>query len=220
MTAETKTKSFIERRNAMIRKCMLMALFCITTIAFMSGCGKDYGKVDQGRVIEFDKEKGTVTFIRDLKTDPGNPEYTQLPPLTYTLPKNYGDNGSEPKTGYRMKLDTKKSQIIIFEPNAKNFMTIDYKLVKQTDGVEKDDPIVYEKATGKAKEFPVIDKPAKTITIYSRRQKILTTFAVADEYLELPAKTWEAGDDVRIDYKEDGKALRFTNISRMDSYRK
>ena len=161
-----------------------------------------------------------MTFIRDLKTDPGNPEYTQLPPLTYTLPKNYGDNGSEPKTGYRMKLDTKKSQIIIFEPNAKNFMTIDYKLVKQTDGVEKDDPIVYEKATGKAKEFPVIDKPAKTITIYSRRQKILTTFAVADEYLELPAKTWEAGDDVRIDYKEDGKALRFTNISRMDSYRK
>ena len=220
MTAETKTKSFIERRNAMIRKCMLMALFCITTIAFMSGCGKDYGKVDQGRVIEFDKEKGTVTFIRDLKTDPGNPEYTQLPPLTYTLPKNYGDNGSEPKTGYRMKLDTKKSQIIIFEPNAKNFKTIDYKVVKQTDGVEKDDSFVYDKATGKAKEFPVIDKLAKTITIYSRRQKILTTFAVADKYLELPAKTWEAGDDVRIDYKEDGKALRLTNISRMDSYRK
>jgi hypothetical protein len=220
MTAETKTKSFIERRNAMIRKCMLMALFCITTIAFMSGCGKDYGKVDQGRVIEFDKEKGTVTFIRDLKTDPGNPEYTQLPPLTYTLPKNYGDNGSEPKTGYRMKLDTKKSQIIIFEPNAKNFKTLDYKVVKQTDGVEKDDSFVYDKATGKAKEFPVIDKLAKTITIYSRRQKILTTFAVADEYLELPAKTWEAGDDVRIDYKEAGKALRVTNISRMDSYKK
>jgi len=67
-----------------------------------------------GRVTEFDREKGTVTLIRDLKTDPGNPEYTQLPPVTYTLPKNYGDNGSEPKTGYRMKLDTKKSQIIIF----------------------------------------------------------------------------------------------------------
>ncbi len=204
----------------MIRKFMVISLFCITTIAFMSGCSKDYGKVDQGRAIEFDKEKGTITLIRDLKTDPGNPEYTQLPPVTYALPKNYGDIGNEPKTGYRMKLDTKKSQIIIFEPNAKNFKTIDYKLVKQTDGVEKDDPIVYEKATGKAKEFPVIDKLAKTITIYSRRQKILTTFAVADVYMELPAKTWEAGDDVRIDYKEDGKALRVTNLSRMDSYKK
>ena len=204
----------------MIRKCMLTSLLCITAAAMVFGCSKDYGKVDQGRVIEFDREKGTVTLIRDLKTDPGNPEYTHLPPLTYTLPKNSGDIGSEPKTGYRMKLDTKKSQIIIFEPNIKNFKTIDYKLVKQTDGVEKDDPIVYDKATGKAKEFPVIDKLSKTITIYSRRQKILTTFAVADEYLELPAKTWEAGDDVRIDYKEDGKALRFTNISRMDSDRK
>ena len=215
-----KTEKLTERRNAMIRKWMLIALLCITAAALIFGCGKDYGKVDQGRVTEFDREKGTVTFIRDLKTDPGNPEYTQLPPLTYTLPKNYGDNGSEPKTGYRMKLDTKKSQIIIFEPNAKNFMTIDYKLVKQTDGVEKDDSFVYDKATGKAKEIPVIDKLAKTITIYSRRQKILTTFAVADEYLELPAKTWEAGDDVRIDYKEAGKALRVTNISRMDSYKK
>jgi hypothetical protein len=215
-----KTKKLMERRNAMIKKCILIALFCLTAAALIFGCSKDYGKVDQGRVIDFDREKGTVTLIRDLKTDPGNPEYTQLPPLTYTLPKNYGDVGSEPKTGYRMKLDAKKSQIIIFEPNVKNFKTIDYKLIKKTDGVEKDDPFVYDKATGKEKEFPVIDKSAKTITIYSRRQKILTTFAVADEYLELPAKTWEAGDDVRIDYKEDGKALRFTNISRTDSYNK
>jgi hypothetical protein len=193
---------------------MKLALFCVTLLAAVSGCGKDYGKVDQGRVIEFDREKGTVTLIRDLKTDPGNPEYTLLPPLTYTLPKNPGDINAEPKTGYRMKLDTKKSQIIIFEPTAKDFKTIDYKLLKQWDGVEKDDPLVYDKSVGKAKEFPVIDKIAKTITIYSRRQKILTTITVPDEYLVLPVNTWEAGDDVRIDYKEDGKALKLTNISR------
>ena len=204
----------------MIRKCMLIALLCITSAAFMSGCGKDYGKVDQGRVIEFDKEKGTVTLIRDLKTDPGNPEYTYLPPLTYSLPKNSGDIGAEPKTGYRMKLDTKKSQIIIFEPTAKSFKTIGYKLVRQKDGVEKDDPLVYDKVAGKTKEFPVIDNAAKTVTIYSRRQKILTTFTVPDEYLALPAKTWEAGDDVRIDYREDGNALKFTNISRTENYKK
>jgi len=201
----------------MIRKSMLIALFCVTLLAVIFGCGKDYGKVDQGRVIEFDREKGTVTLIRDLKIDPGNPEYTHLPPLTYTLPKNAGDIGAEPKTGYRLKLDTKKSQIIIFDPTAKNFKTIDYKLLKQWDGVEKNNPLVYDKSVGKAKEFPVIDKMAKTITIYSRRQKILTTFTVPDEYLALPANTWDAGDDVRIDYKEDGKALKLTNISRTDS---
>ena len=199
---------------------MLIAVLFIASVALMFGCGKDYGKVDQGRVIEYDREKGTVTLIRDLKTDPGNPEYTHLPPLTYTLPKNQGDISAEPKTGYRMKLDTKKSQIIIFEPTTKSFKTIDYKLVKQLDNIEKDDPLVFDKAAGKEKEFPVIDKMAKTITIYSRRQKILTTFTVPEEYLTLPTKTWEAGDDVRIDYKEDGKALRFTNISRMNNYKK
>lgn len=204
----------------MSRKCMLVALLCMATVAFISGCGKDYGKVDQGRAIEFDRDKGTVTLIRDLKTDPGNPEYTRLPSLTYALPKSPGDMGPEPKTGYRMKLDTKKGQIIIYDVTVKNFKTIDYKLVKQWDGVEKNDPLVYDKAAGKEKEFPVIDKTAKTITIYSPRQKILTTFNVSDEYLALPAKTWDAGDDVRIDYKEDGKALRFTNLSRTDNYKK
>ena len=201
-------------------KSILTTLLCILTVVLLTSCGKGYGKVDQGRAIEYDREKGTITLIRDLKTDPGNPEYSHLPAVIYSLPKNQADIGAEPKTGYRLKLDTKKSQIKIFDPGTGQFRTIDYKLIKQLDGIEKDSPLVFDKASGKTREFPVIDKEAKTITTYSGRQKILTTFSVADEYLSLPAKTWEAGDDVRIEYKEDGKALKFANLTRTDSYRK
>ncbi len=56
------------------------------------------------------------------------------------------------------------------------------------------------------KKFPQVDKAKKAITIYSGRQKLLTTFSVPDEYLSLPDNTWEAGDEVRIYYKEPGKA--------------
>ncbi len=70
------------------------------------------------------------------------------------------------------------------------------------------------------KSFPVIDKGKKTITIYSGRQKILETISVPEEYLDLPPSTWDAGDEVRIYYKQEGKALRFMNISRTDIFKK
>ena len=37
-----KTEKLTERRNAMIRKWMLIALLCITAAALIFGCGKDY----------------------------------------------------------------------------------------------------------------------------------------------------------------------------------
>jgi alpha-D-ribose 1-methylphosphonate 5-triphosphate synthase subunit PhnL len=70
------------------------------------------------------------------------------------------------------------------------------------------------------KSFPVIDKGKQTITIYSGRQKILETISVAEEYLSLPPSTWDAGDEVRIYYKQEGKALRFMNVSRTDIFKK
>ncbi len=201
----------------MIRKCIVIAILCALPLLLISGCNKDLGKVDQGRVIEYDADKKIVTFIRDVKADPGNPEYTQLPPLTYEMPKDRNDiSGAEPKAGYRMKLDTKKSQVIIYDPAAKKFTAIDYKLIDQKDFVEKDNPLVFDAVEKKAKQFPVIDKDKKTITLYSKRQKILTTFTVADEYFALPANVWEAGDEVRVQYKENGKALKFLNITRTD----
>jgi len=209
------------RRNLMIKKCVLILLLCVSPLIFIAGCGKDFGKVDQGRVIEFDKDKRTVTFIRDVKADPGNPDYSHLPPLTYEMPKDLNEIvGAEPKAGYRMKLDTKKNQVIIYDAAAKNFKAIDYKLIKQQELVDKDNPLLLDQATKKEKQFPIVDKEKGTITTYSPRQKILATFTVPDEYFALPDKTWEAGDEVRVYYKEDGKALRFMNISRTETLKK
>ncbi len=203
----------------MAKRYSWIAVLAILPLILVLGCG-ELGKVDQGRVIEYDKEKGTVTLIRDMKADPKKPDYSHLPPYTYELPKDPAEMGPEPKAGKRMKLDTEKRQITIFDTASQNFKTIDYTLVDQKDNVAKDDPLVYDKATDKPKKFPVVDREKKTITVYSKRLKSLTTFSLPGEYFALPDSTWDAGDEVRIYYKEEGKARRFMNISKTDIYKK
>lgn len=207
------------RRYIMSRKITLFAMLAILSFTLVFGCG-ELGKVDQGRVIEYDKEKKTVTIIQDKKADPGKPDYNTLPPHTYALPTDPMEMGPEPKAGYRMKLDTKTNQIVIFDSATQNFLTIDYKLVDQKENLDPKDPLVYDKAADKAKKFPVIDKEKKTITVYSKRQKIMTVFTPPDEYFARPDRTWDAGDEVRIYYKEEGKARRFMNISKTDIFKK
>ena len=176
------------------------------------GCG-ELGKVDQGRVIAFDKDKETVTFIIDVKHDPANPDYSGAP-VTFALPKNPDERGEDPKAGLRMKLDTKTREIIIYDTAAQDFKKINYNLIDQKENVGKESPLVA------GKKFPIVDRNKKAITIYSGRQKILTTFFVPDEYLTLSENTWEAGDEVRVYYKEPGKCLRFMNITRTDIFKK
>jgi hypothetical protein len=122
--------------------------------------------------------------------------------------------GAEPKAGKRMKLDTKAKEIVIYDTAGKGFKKIAYTLIDQKDGVAKDSPLVV------GKKFPLVDKTKKTITLYSGRQKILSTFTVPEEYFALPDETWEAGDEVRVYYKEPGKALRFMNITKTDIFKK
>jgi len=176
------------------------------------GCG-ELGKVDQGRVIAFDKDKETVTFIIDVKHDPANPDYSGAP-VTFALPKEPSERGEDPKAGLRMKLDTKTREIIIYDTAAQSFKKINYNLIDQKENVGKESPLVA------GKKFPIVDRNKKAITIYSGRQKILTTFSVPDEYLTLSENTWEAGDEVRVYYKEPGKCLRFMNITRTDIFKK
>ena len=78
------------------------------------------GKVEQGRVIAFDKDKGTVTFIREVKGDAANPDYSGAP-LTFALPKELSERGADPKVGLRMKLDTKAKEIVIFDAATQGF---------------------------------------------------------------------------------------------------
>ena len=194
------------------KKLNWLILLIILPVTLAIGCG-EMGKVEQGRVIGFDNTKATVTLIRDVKADTANPDYSGAP-ITFALPTEPKDRGEDPKAGMRMKLDAKAKEITIYDPATKGFKKIAYTLIDQKEKVAKDDPLVA------GKKFPQVDKAKKAITIYSGRQKLLTTFSVPDEYLDLPDNTWEAGDEVRIYFKEPGKALRFQNITKTDIFKK
>jgi hypothetical protein len=198
---------------------LMSALAVFLLVAVLAGC-QQMGKVDQGRAIEFDKEKGTVTMIRDASPNPDTPEYSHLPPVTYQVPTNPDEMGADPKPGKRMKLDANHREIVIYVPALNNFAKINYKLVDQKEIVDPDDPLVMDSVTRKPKTFPVVDPHRKTITIYSKRQKTVTTFSVPDEYLAMPADTWDSGDEIRIYYKEEGKARRLMNVSKTDIFKK
>ncbi|GAB1409217.1 DUF4881 domain-containing protein [Desulfovibrionales bacterium] len=183
------------------------------------GCD-EYGKVDQGRVVEFDKEKQTVTVIQDKAMDAQNPDYSILPAHTYTMPTDPMERGADPKAGYRMKLDVENKYVKLYNPATQEFDELAIELLDVQKNIAKDHPLVFNKDTNKAKVFPAIDKDKKAITIYSGRQKMLVTFAVPDEYINLPEKTWDAGDEVRVYYKTEGVAIRFMNISKTDIFKK
>ena len=87
----------------MLKKSIWFNLVVALPLTFLFGC-MDFGKVDQGRAVSFDKDKRTVTIIRDKKIDTQNPDYSYLPPLTYVLPTDPIETGPEPKAGGRIKL--------------------------------------------------------------------------------------------------------------------
>jgi len=189
------------------------ALLAIPLLIGALGCG-DLGRVDQGRAVAFDKGQGTVTFIRDASTKLGQPDYSVLPPVTYRIPTDRKEMGPDPEAGLRMSLDLQAGEVVVYDPASQGFQTIPFNLVEKKEKVEKDDSQVA------GKTFPLLDDAKKTVTIYSGRQKTLVTFSLADEFFSLPPKTWVAGDEVRVYFKEPGKALRLMNVSKTDIFRK
>lgn len=200
-------------------KSMWRTLLLALPLMLLVGCSEP-GKVDQGRVIKFDEATKTMVFIRDKANDTQNPDYTYLPPITYTLPTDPAEVGPLPKAGGRMKIDNKKNQITIFDPATQNFKTIDFVMVDYKENIDKNHPLVYDKEADKAKKFPVVDKDKKTVTIYSGRQKTLSVIQLPEEYFSMPDSTWDAGDEARVYYKEEGKALRFMNITKTNIFKK
>ncbi len=199
----------------------ILPIAAAVAMAFgLAGCKENYGKVEQGRVIAFDKDKKEVTLIHDSAMDPQKPVYDVLPPSVFQLPTDPKETGPEPKAGQRMKLDTEKKVIVIFDNTTKKFATVPITIVDLQQPIDKDHPLVYDKAEKKAKKFPAIDKEKKTITVYSGRQKMLCTFSVPDNYFAYPESTWDAGDEVRIYYKTAGQAIRFMNVSKTDIFKK
>ncbi len=196
----------------MIKKLIWLAILAVVPVALMFGCAEK-GQVDSGRVIAVDLDKKTITLIRDKGT-PGKPDYNTLPPVTYAFPTDPNEMGPEPKPGKRLNLDTKNREITIFDSSSQTIKKIQYELIDQKENVGKEDPLVANK------KFPVVDREKRTVTIYSGRQKILTTFTLPTEYFLLPDNTWDAGDEVRIYFQEPGKALRLMNVTKTDIFKK
>ena len=122
--------------------------------------------------------------------------------------------GPEPEVGKRMKLDLDKKIITIFDDATQNFINIPIEVIEKKDKIKRDNPLVA------GKKFPIIDKEKKTITVYSTRLQLLATFEVPEEHINRPPETWLAGDEVRIYWKEPGKAYKFMNITKTDIYKK
>lgn len=201
-------------------KHILLTMAAAALALNLAGCKENYGKVEQGRAIAFDKEKKEVTLIHDSAMDTQKPVYDVLPPSVFKLPADPKETGPEPKVGQRMKLDTEKKVIVIFDSTTQKFATIPITITDLQQSIDKQHPLVFDKAENKAKKFPVVDKEKKTITIYSGRQKMLCTFSVPDNYFTYPESTWDAGDEVRLYYKTAGQAVRFMNVSKVDIFKK
>lgn len=201
-------------------KQILLTMAAAAMAMTLTACKEDYGKVEQGRAIAFDKDKKEVILIHDSAMDPQKPVYDVLPPSVFKLPTDPKETGPEPKAGQRLKLDTDKKIIVIFDTNTQKIVEVPITIVDLQQPVDKEHPLVYDKAEKKAKKFPAVDKEKKTITIYSGRQKMLCTFSVPDQYFSYPDSTWDAGDEVRLYYKTAGQSLRFMNISKTDIFKK
>lgn len=187
----------------------LVTLATVAVLWFATGCANP-GKVEQGRAIAFDKQNGVVTLILDSAPKSDQPKYDVLPPVAVRLPLDPSETGPAPDAGKLLSFDTKKRTVVFFDAASATIKTVSYLPVDEQDGVSRNDPQVANK------KLPAVDRQKKTVTIYSRRKRLLLTFAVPDEYLALPDDTWKSGDEIRYYYKQPGQALRLMNVSKTD----
>jgi len=189
-------------------KRMLMLLL-LTVSALMTLCCH-HGKVEQGRVIAYDKTNGLVTIIRDSTPTAARPTYDALPPLTVKVPADPTEMGEQPEAGKRLVFDTQARKLVVYDGGSGALRTVIYAPVIELANVAGYDPRV------KGVKFPIVDREKKTITLYSPHDKKLVTFTVADDHFVLPDDTWKAGDEIRYYYKEPGQALRMMNVTKTD----
>lgn len=187
----------------------------LTLVAALSfgAAGCDFGTVDQGRVVAYDDNTKTVTFVQDVKHDQFNPDYSGEV-VTFKMPVDPKEIGPLPKAGHRVLFEIEKGTIDLYDPATKSVSKVPVEFTDVQKGVKTDSPLV------KGKKFPIIDKEKGTVTEYSKRLSSLITFKVPADMLSMPDETWEAGDEVRVYYKEKGQALRFMNVSKTNIYKK
>ena len=206
----------------MVRKILPMLLVLIGLS--LTACG-EYGKVEQGRTVAYDTTTNppTAWIIQDSGIDDRHPQYTVLPAHPFQIPADPGEMGAVPHVGLRVNLDVEKKIITMYNPDTKQFDRLPFTLVENHENVSvrRQHPLVYDSATGKERPFPVVNADDQTITIYSRRQEMLSTIKLSPEdFAKYQPADWDAGDEVRVYYKEPGKSLRFMNVTRTDFSRR
>ena len=191
----------------LVLKLIALSAFCLS----LAAC--DFGQVEQGRCVAYNPANKTFVLVLDVKHDVVNPSYTGGV-VEYTMPADPAEIGPEPVPGGRVMIDHEKSQVILYVDGKLENVPVEFTNVEK--GIKPNSP----KVSGVT--FPVVNKEEGTVTEYSRRMQEIVTFKVPAEYLDLPAVTWEAGDECRIYYKENAKhqALRFMNVTRTNIFKK
>ena len=170
----------------------------------MAACG-DFGKVNQGRVVAFDREKGTVTLVSDSNyMEPGNPKFDVLPAVTIRVPENPKEMGPAPEAGKLLHLDLAAGRMVVFDPAPAASRT----------SHSGSSAAVRTPRREELAALPAVDRAAGTVRLAVKNA--ILTLAVPGEYLSLPDDTWKAGDEVRYYYKDPGQALRLMNVTRTD----
>jgi hypothetical protein len=197
----------------------LLALACLA----LAGCG-DLGKIEQGRVVAYDKDKKLVTFLPNSEIDPRKTPKYAAPPLTFAIPADPAEMGREPKSGkLRVNINVEKKTISMYNPQTRAIEDFSFELVENHTGVNvrRQHPLVYDAAARKARSFPQVDAAKKTVTAYSAHQQMLTVMKFSDaDFAKYKGDEWGAGDEVRIFYKEPGKSLRLMNVTQTDIMRR
>jgi len=213
----------------MVRK--LLPILLVLAGFMLAGCG-EYGKVEQGSTIAFDKEKSMVTMIVDANTDPKKPAnyMVMAEPHIFALPpKDSVDRGADPSPGLCVNLDLDKKIITMYNPKEKKFDNFSFELIDDINkGVRvnrRNEVLRDEKVVRKADEYPVISEADNTIQLFYRRlwktQSRLTTIKLsASDFAKYKGKDWAQGDEVRLYSKEPGKSTRFMNITKTDITRR
>jgi hypothetical protein len=174
------------------------------------GCGP-FGKVEQGRVIHYDRDKGVLTLILDSNyKQPGKPRYDVLPPVTVKIPVDPSAMGPAPQAGKLVDLDRPDRKLVVFDPATQSLKTVQYTLIEERVRVARNNPRVA------GMRFPIVDPAKQTITIYLPEQQVLMTFSVPPEDFARPADTWVLGDEVRYYFKDPGQALRLMNVTKTE----
>lgn len=190
---------------------LLLSLVLALSFA-LAACNFD-GGVEQGRCVGYDQAANTVTLVVDTTLDSKNPHYSGGV-HTFKLPTNPLDMGPVPVAGGRLMLEIDKGMVLYYDPQDQKVKEMPVQYVEVKKGVDA-------KAVAD-KKFPIVDKGACTVTVYSPRLKSLVTFKVPQDAIDLPAYTWIAGDEVRIAFRNEnkGQAIRFMNVSKTDIFKR